>query len=461
MSSITEYMILKSLIYNNQYNRKVAPFLKEEYFESEGNKQIYKCVSEYVQKYGSEPTIEALFVELEGKHGINEKVYTEIVETLNKLSNDKEPVSDLEFLLEKTESFCRDQAFMRTLLLGSDILTGENTKVSMGTVQKLMQDALAITFDSNVGYDLFEDYKERYELETDDVKRYPFDINVLNRITNGGLKPKTLNVFVAGVHVGKTMFMCHLSKTWMSHGHNVLYISMEMAEEEIALRVVSNVLDKPIKQLEELKKYKKNDYFDMMEKAKSKIRGKLVVKQCPTSQASVINFHALLQELKTKKGFVPDIVVVDYINIVSPSSFSKNDNMYTKIKTVAEELRAFAIQNDVPVFSATQFNKEGQRSSDPEMTDTAESSGLPATCDLLWAGITNDDFRSQHKIKLKQLKNRYVDMYEQREFFLHAEYSKGRFSDTDETFNNTRIASIDEEEELMSFQKRKRITINY
>ena len=456
----TEYLILKNLICNPQYTKKVAPFLKSEYFRDTGNSEIFNVISGFQTKYGSVPTTEVLLVEFENMK-LTETVYNEIVKTVSKIATDKTDPPEYQWLLDTTEKFCKDSALYNAIVTCSDIIDGSNKKLSQSSMPQILSDALSISFDSNIGYDIFEDFRERYEQETDEVNRYKFDIDVLNQITNGGLKPKTLNVFVAGVHVGKTMFMCHLAKNWVQNGYNVLYISMEMSEEEIVERIVANALDIRIKELEHLKKYRKEEYFSKMERYKAKLTSHIVVKQYPTSMASVINFGALLQELHIKKDFKPDVVMIDYINITSPATFKSNDNLYTKIKQVAEELRAYAIMNNVPVFSATQFNKDGQRSSDPEMTDTAESSGLPATCDLLLAGISTDELRGMNKLMFKQLKNRYGDMYEKKRFVVGADYSKARFFDTDSTLE------FDDEEEdeqpnyMKSQHKRRgRLSIN-
>lgn len=428
----TEYLILKNLISDNQYSQKVLPFLKREYFdEINGSRDFFDMASSYILKYGNLPTLEAMTVTLSNS-SLPENRYNNVKDLINKLGSDNSKKPDHDWLVNTTEDFCKRVALYDAILTCGEIIQGSNKKISKTAMPQMLADALAISFDSNIGYDLFEDYKVRYADETDDERRFKFDIDILNQITNGGLKPKTLNVFVAGVHVGKTMLMCHLAKNWVLNGYNVLYLTLEMSEEEIGERIVANMLDIRIKDLAILKKKKKEEYFSRMEKAKRRFKSHVIVKQFPTSNASVINFNAIVQELKIKKGFKPDIVLIDYINIVAPAKYKSNDNMYSRIKTISEELRAFAVMNDVPVFSATQFNREGQRSNNPDMTDVAESSGLPATVDLLLAGNSTPELRESNQLRIIQFKNRYGDLNENKSFFIGADYSKGRFMNTDQ-----------------------------
>lgn len=428
----TEYLILKNLISDNQYSQKVLPFLKREYFnEINGSRDFFDMASGYILKYGNLPTLEAMTVTLSNS-SLPENQYNNVKELINKLGSDNSKKPDHDWLVNTTEEFCKRVALYDAILTCGEIIQGSNKKISKTAMPQMLADALAISFDSNIGYDLFEDYKVRYADETDDERRFKFDIDILNQITNGGLKPKTLNVFVAGVHVGKTMLMCHLAKNWVLNGYNVLYLTLEMSEEEIGERIIANMLDIRIKDLAILKKKKKEEYFSRMEKAKRRFDSHVIVKQFPTSNASVINFNAIVQELKIKKNFKPDIVLVDYINIVAPAQYKSTDNMYSRIKTISEELRAFAVMNDLPVFSATQFNREGQRSNNPDMTDVAESSGLPATVDLLLAGNSTPELRESNQLRIIQFKNRYGDLNENKSFFIGADYSKGRFMNTDQ-----------------------------
>ena len=457
-----EYLILKNLICDNQYSQKVLPFLKREYFDdSNGARTFFDIASDYIIKYASLPTLEAMTVSLSNS-SVKEKEYNDTLKIINRISEDKEKKPNFDWLVKTTENFCKQTALYRAIMTCSQIIQGEEKKISQSSMPQLLTDALSISFDSNIGYDLFYDYESRYSNETDDGRRFTFDIDVLNNITNGGLKSKTLNVFIAGVHVGKTMFMCHLAKHWVKNGYNVLYLTLEMSEEEIGERIVANMLDVRIKDLTVLKKKNKSEYFKRMEKAKREFESHVIVKQFPTSNASVINFNAIIQELKIKKGFKPDVVMVDYINITAPAMTKSNDNMYTRIKTVSEELRAFAVVNDVPVFSATQFNREGQKSANPEMTDVAESSGLAATVDLLLAGISTPELRESGKLKIKQLKNRYGDLNEEQSFVIGADYSKGRFMNTDDNFDFSSMYDEEQTTQIIPAKKsKKRLSINF
>ena len=433
-----EMLIIKNLIENREYFLKVIPHIIPEYFEEESYREIFRKIRDYSDKYQNSPTIEAILIEFStGK--CREDVYNGAVEILKNISKTDNKV-ELQWLLDKTEKFCQDRALYLAISKSVDIMSGQEKKLSKGAIPQIITDALSVCFNNNLGYEVLEDYEERYEEELKESAKYPIDIKVINEIMKGGPLSGTLNVILAGVHVGKTMTLCHVSSCYLRNAKNVLYISLEMSEEEITKRVFANALNISIDELDYIKKNNKEKYFHKMKMLKDNCKGRFIVKRYPTSTASVIDFEAYLQELKLKKRFVPEVIVIDYINIAVSSKLKMNANIntYERIKSIAEELRAFAVIHDVPIWSATQLNRGGLTKSDVDMTDTAESFGLPQTVDFMMAMTTDDDLRQQGRIAVKQLKNRYNDMYKKSRFLLGVDYARMKLYDVDD---DTRVLS--------------------
>jgi len=425
-----ETTIFSNLIYNEQYARKVIPFLKEEYFSDQSHKIIFKLVQEYVNKYNSFPSKEALAIDLSNKDGINQEVFNQSKEIISAFAEDKE--TKLEWLSDQTEKFCQDKAIYNAIMSSIRILDDGDGKTSKGAIPQILSDALAVSFDTHVGHDFIEDANERYEFYHTKEVRIPFDLEYFNKITQGGLARKTLNVFMASTGVGKSLFMCHMAAANLVKGLNVLYITLEMAEERIAERIDSNLLDIP---LDELKIIPKDMYDKKITRLKGKTKGKLIVKEYPTACAGSANFRHLLNELKIKKNFVPDVVYIDYLNICASSrvKMSASINSYTLVKAIAEELRGLAVEFNVPIISATQTNRSGYNNSDIDLTDTSESIGLPATVDFMAALISTEELQQINQIMVKQLKNRYSDPSFNKRFVLGIDKSKMRLYDVEQS----------------------------
>jgi replicative DNA helicase len=425
-----ETTIFSNLIYNEQYARKVIPFLKEEYFSDQSHKIIFKLIQEYVNKYNSFPSKEALAIDLSNKDGINQEVFNQSKEIISAFAEDKE--TKLEWLSDQTEKFCQDKAIYNAIMSSIRILDDGDGKTSKGAIPQILSDALAVSFDTHIGHDFIEDANERYEFYHTKEDRIPFDLEYFNKITQGGLARKTLNVFMASTGVGKSLFMCHMAAANLVKGLNVLYITLEMAEERIAERIDSNLLDIP---LDELKIIPKDMYDKKIARLKGKTKGKLIVKEYPTACAGSANFRHLLNELKIKKNFVPDVVYIDYLNICASSrvKMSASINSYTLVKAIAEELRGLAVEFNVPIISATQTNRSGYNNSDIDMTDTSESIGLPATVDFMAALISTEELQQINQIMVKQLKNRYSDPSFNKRFVLGIDKSKMRLYDVEQS----------------------------
>lgn len=425
----TELIILSHLIFSEEYSRKVLPYVKPEYFESKSNKVVYELLTEFVSKYNSFPSKEALLIDLSNKSGINEQLFKEAKETIVEIKPESE--TKLEWLVDTTENFCKERALHNAILQSIKILDDKNNgNLSKGSIPKIMSDALAVTFDTSVGHDFIEDAEKRFDFYHTKEKRIPSDISELNKATGGGLPNKTLNVFMAVTGGGKSRLMCHMAANNLRDGYNVLYITLEMAEERIAERIDANLLDIPIG---ELKTIPKEMYDGKVSKLKSKTNGKLILKEYPTAGAGANHFRFLLNELKLKKNFIPDIIYIDYINICMSSrlKMGSNVNSYGYIKSIAEELRGLAVESNLPIVTATQINRGGFNNSDLEMEHTSESIGLPATCDLLFALITNEELEQLNQILIKQLKNRYSDMNELKKFCVGVDKPKMRLYDLD------------------------------
>jgi len=421
-------VIFANLIQNEEYGRKVVPYIKEEYFESLPEKTVYKLINTYVTKYNKFPTHQALNIDLENS-SLEQRVYDEC-ETIIAESQQVGDV-DQEWLLDKTEKFCQERAVYNAIMDSIQILDNKDKLRTKGSIPQILSEALAVSFDTNIGHDWYDDADDRYEYYHRVEDRVPFRLEYLNRITKGGLPKKTLNVILAGTHVGKSLFMCSTAASNLLDGKNVLYITMEMAEEEIARRIDANILDIPIGELDVIDK----DTFDKrVTRVKSKTAGKIIIKEYPTSSAGSANFRHLLQELKLKKNFIPDIIYIDYLNICASSRLKMNSNInsYTYIKAVAEELRGLAVEFNVPIVSATQTTRSGYSNSDVDVTDTSESFALPATADFMLALVTSEELESLGQIMAKQLKNRYTDLGKCRRFVLGIDRVKMKLYDVEE-----------------------------
>ena len=401
-----EQTILKNLIKDKNYTRKVLPFLKEEYFGNMEDRLLFKEVADFLLKYGEQPTFDALDIEISNIRGTTDDTVKSMRETLKTLNDDTEKTNE-DWLIDNTEKFCQEKAIYNAITSSLEIMNGKG-KLTKGAIPSLLSDALSISFDPNVGHDYFEQYLDRYEFYHRVEERLPCDLEYLNKITEGGIPKKTLNIIMAGTGVGKSLALCHLSSSYINQGKNVLYISMELSEERVSERIDANVLNVS---LTDLKSLPRDLYEKKIQNLKSKTNGKLVVKEYPTASASTVHFRSLLNELNLKKGFVPDVIMIDYLNICASARIKPGNgvNSYTYIKAIAEELRGLAVEYNVPIWSATQSTRSGYASSDPDLTDTSESFGLPATADFFVALVTNDQMSQLNQIMVKQLKNRYAD----------------------------------------------------
>jgi replicative DNA helicase len=423
-----EQTILSHLAYNEEYSRKVLPFLKEEYFVDPSHKITFKLVDAYINKYNGLPSKEAILIELGNASGLNESGFKAAKEVVESLSRDE---TGMDWLIDTTEKFCQDKALYNAVSKSIQIMDGTDKSFDKGMIPKVLQDALAVTFDNSVGHDYLEDFDQRYDFYHRKEARLPFDLNYMNEITNGGIPAKTLNIILAGTGVGKTMFMCHCAAGNLTLGRNVLYITMEMAEEEIAKRIDANLMNVP---LDELLVLPRETYHTKVKKVREKTVGKLLIKEYPTASASAHHFRALLNELALKKNFVPDIIYIDYLNICASSRIKPgaNVNSYTYIKSIAEELRGLAVEFKLPIVSATQTTRTGYSSSDVELTDTSESFGLPATADFMIALISTEELADMGQIMVKQLKNRYGDPNKFKRFVIGVDRAKMKFYDVEQ-----------------------------
>lgn len=421
--------ILRNLLTNDSYMRKVAPFLSPEYFEGT-YKSIFKEFNAYIAKYNNLPSKEALKIEIDSEDRLSDEHYRHTMDILPDIFKYAE--EDLSWLVERTEKWCQDRAVFNAVMESITIIDGKHQELSKNAIPDVLSKALSVTFDTNIGHDYLESVDARYEFYHEQEERIPFDLDYFNRITKGGIPNKTLNIALAGTGVGKSLFMCHCAGAALSQGKNVLYITMEMAEERIAERIDANLLNVPIDQLEHLSK----DMFSNRVKGiADKTNGKLIIKEYPTGQAHASHFRALLNELKLKKKFTPDMIFIDYLNICASSrmkSMGGSINSYTYIKSIAEELRGLAVEFDVPVFSATQTTRSGYSNDDVGLEDTSESFGLPATADLMFALISNDELNANGQILVKQLKNRYNDPSTYQRFVVGIDRSKMRLFDVDQ-----------------------------
>jgi replicative DNA helicase len=444
-----EHAILKHLIYDEDYTRKVLPFIKSEYFSDRVERLVYEQIKDFVTEYNTNPTYESLIIQLNEKN-VSEEEYTQSVEVLNEIHSTKEELCKQDWLIDKTEKFCQDQAIYNGVLESISILDGKHKSMDKGSIPQILSDALAVSFDQSVGHDFIEDFDSRYEYYHRKEERIPFDLEYFNKITNGGLPKGTLNLLISGTNVGKTLTKCHFASHYLQIGKNVLYITMEMSEEEIGKRIDANLMNVSMDDLMSMSK----EMFDRkISKIKSNTIGKLIIKQYPTSSAGVIHFRNLLNELNLKKNFVPDVVIVDYMNICSSSrlKLSSSVNMYSYVKAIAEELRGLAVEFKVPILSSSQFNRGGGSSSDPNMEDVSESHGTSMTADWIVALISTEELDSLGQLMIKQIKSRYADKNINKRFVIGIDRAKMRLYDVE---NSAQVGITDSGQmPMMSQQK--------
>ena len=420
-----EFLILRNFLHNEQFTRKVLPFIKAEYFEDTSQKVIFEEILNFVQKYNQLATKEILSIEVENRKDINEDSFKQISNLIENLDDDP---TEIDWLVNTTEKWCRDRAIYIALMESIHIADGKDEKKNRDSIPSILSDALAVSFDPNIGHDYLLDYEKRYESYHRKEEKIEFDLEFFNKITKGGLPNKTLNIALAGTGVGKSLFMCHVAASVLLQGRNVLYITLEMAEERIAERIDANLLNIPIQQLNELPKQMFETKVNSLAK---KTQGTFIIKEYPTASAHSGHFKALLNELALKKSFKPDIIFIDYLNICASSRFkpSGNINSYTLVKSIAEELRGLAVEFNVPICSATQTTRSGYGNSDVELTDTSESFGLPATADMMFALISTEELEGLGQIMVKQLKNRYNDPTVNKRFIVGIDRAKMRLYD--------------------------------
>ena len=451
MDSI-EFLILRNLIFNEDYSRKVSPFIKDDYFDDIKQKIIFQEIKNYLEKYKTLVTKDILLIEVENRNDINDSIFKEIVELINSFEDES---GELEWLIDSTEKWCRDRALYLALMESIQIADGNDESRGRDGIPRILSDALAVSFDNNIGHDYLQDYEKRFESYHRKEERIPFDLEYFNKITKGGLPNKTLNIALAGTGVGKSLFMCHVASSSLIEGKNVLYITLEMAEEKIAERIDANLLNINIQDITDLP----IPMFDSkVESLAKKTQGTLIIKEYPTASAHSGHFKGLLNELALKKSFKPDIIFVDYLNICASSRYRANSNVnsYSYIKAIAEELRGLAVEANVPILSATQTTRSGYSSTDVDLTDTSESFGLPATADLMFALISTEELEGVNQIMVKQLKNRYNDPTVRKRFVVGIDRAKMRLYDCEQSAQeeivDTGTEEVYDKEAKKSFQ---------
>ena len=423
-----EITILSNLVYNEKYAREVLPFIKSEYFTDRANKIIFLEIHEYIMQYETLPSLNAVAIECQERTDLNEDQFKECIEVLNVLSDDS---ADYDWLVDTTEKWCQERAIYLSLMESVKIADGQDSKRDKGAIPQILSEALGVSFDQHVGHDYVSDAQSRYEFYHRHEDKIPFDLSFFNKITKGGLPNKTLNIALAGTGVGKSLFMCHCAAAALLQGKNVLYITLEMAEEKIAERIDANLLNIPIQKLADLPK----SMFDKKIRTLSnKTKGKLIIKEYPTASAHVGHFKSLVSDLALKRSVRPDIIFIDYLNICASQRYKGSIvNSYTYVKAIAEELRGFAVECNVPIVSATQTTRAGFGSTDVDLTDTSESFGLPATADLMFALISTEELEGMNQIMVKQLKNRYNDPTMNKRFCVGIDRAKMKLYDVEES----------------------------
>ena len=424
-----EFLVLRNLLHNEEYLRKVIPFIKGDYFEDPNQRIVYEEILDFVEKYNEPATKEVLCIEIEKRKDINDSNFRDVVHFVTSL---EDVPAEFNWLVDTTEKWCRERAIYLALMESISIADGQDDKKTADAIPSILSDALAVSFDNHIGHDYLLDYEQRYELYHKKEERIEFDLEYFNKITKGGLPNKTLNIALAGTGVGKSLFMCHVASSVLLQGKNVLYITLEMAEERIAERIDANLLNVPIQDITDLPKQM---FEKKVNNVAQKTQGSLIIKEYPTASAHAGHFRSLLNELALKKSFRPDIIFIDYLNICSSSRYRAGSsvNSYTVVKSIAEELRGLAVEFNVPIVSATQTTRSGYGSSDVELTDTSESFGLPATADLMFALISTSELEELGQILVKQLKNRYNDPTVNKRFVIGIDRAKMRLYDCEQS----------------------------
>jgi len=428
VSSRLEHLLLKSLLTNEDFSRKTLPFVKPEYFENATEREVYREVFNFVDKHNTLPTKEAILVELNNRKDITEEIFSEASEMIASFKDMED--ANVTWLLDSTEKWCQERAIFNAIMSSIGIMEGRDKQNDKGAIPKLLSDALGVNFDQHIGHDYLDNTDERFEFYKRVEEKIPFDLEYFNKITKGGLSRKSLNIALAGTGVGKSLFMCHCAAANLAQGKNVLYITLEMAEEKIAERIDANLLDVPIAQLPEIDK---NTFDKKVNRIKNKFEGKLIVKEYPTASVHAGHFRHLLNELNLKKNFKPDIIYIDYLNICASSRVKNTQaNSYTIVKSIAEEIRGLAVEFNLPIVSATQTTRSGYSNTDVGLEDTSESFGLPATADLMFALISTEEMEELNQIMVKQLKNRYNDPGSNRRFVVGIDRAKMRLYDCEQ-----------------------------
>ena len=445
LTQTIERTTLTHLIYNEEYTRKVLPFIKKEYFSNRSERIVFEEIEKFLEKYNALPTKETLSIEVDNRKDITDEEYSKVVDIISSL--DKTDV-DIQWLHDQTEKFCKDKAIYNAVLDGIKIIDGKDKDRTPEAIPSILSEALGVAFDLSVGHDYVEDGLDRYDFYHKKEEKIAFDLDYFNKITKGGLPQKTLNIALAGTGVGKSLFMCHMAASTLMQGKNVLYITLEMAEERIAERIDANLMNITIDDLHSLPKKMFEGYLTKIQK---KTNGKLIVKEYPTASAHVGNFRSLIKELALKRSFKPDIIFIDYLNICASSRFRGNANVgsYFYIKAIAEELRGLAVETNVPIMSATQTTRGGFVSSDIGLEDTSESFGLPATADLMFALISTEELEDLNQICVKQLKNRYNDPTVNKRFILGIDRAKMKLYDVEQQAQKDLVDSGQEQDEVV------------
>ena len=423
-----EQLVLKHLINNEDYARKTIPFLQKEYFTDSNEQIVFEKIKTFIASYNSIPSKEALVIEIDNDKTLNDEQFKSCGKVINELVVDEAP--DLQWLLDRTEKFCQEKAVYNAIMESIQIIDGKDKKSNSGSIPTILSDALSVSFDNHIGHDFLDDADKRYDFYHKVEDKIPFDIDVMNIITKGGLSKKSLNIILAGTGVGKSLAMCHWAANNLTEGKNVLYITLEMAEERIAERIDANLLNVP---LDDLGSLSEDLYKKKINRVRKETAGKLIIKEYPTASAGTGHFRHLLNELSMKRNFKPDIIYIDYLNIALSMRIKPGAqvNSYSYIKAIAEELRGLAVERDVPIVSATQTTRKGFTNSDPGLEDTSESFGLPATADFMIAMVSSDDLQAQGCIMFKQLKNRYSDPVQNKKFKVGVDRSKMRLYDVE------------------------------
>jgi replicative DNA helicase len=448
-----ETTILRNLLFNNEYCRKVLPFIKTQYFENFHEKIVFEEICKFIVSYEELATKEVLLIETEKRTDITEDTYKTICEYVSKLDNQH---VDLEWIIDTTEKWCRDRAIYLALMESIKIADGQDEKKNRDAIPSILQEALAVGFDNNIGHDYLNDYEKRFDYYNRKEEKLPFDLEYFNKITGGGTSKKTLNVILAGPNVGKSLTLTHLTSSFLLQGKNVLYITLEMSEEKIAQRIDANLLNINIGDICSLPKLM---FENKIKSLMKKTMGRLIIKEYPTSSAHSGHFRTLLSELSLKQSFVPDVLFVDYLNICTSSRYSKNysANSYTVVKSISEELRGLAVEHNFPLWTATQLTRSGYNNSDPDMSDTSESFGLPATADMMIGMIRTEELDQLNQVMFKQIKNRDNDVSINKRFVIGIDRAKMRLYDVEQTAQDDILDSEKEEEYNNEERKSKKL----